>query len=51
MVYRRRDNKTGKHRPGWTFMARTETGWTGVGRRSGSRHLPTATCTGWGPQP
>jgi hypothetical protein len=39
MVYRRRDNKTGTLRPGWTFMARTETGWKQMGTRTDNKTL------------
>src|SRR5215208_375477 len=39
MVYRRRDNKTGRLRPGYTFMARTETGWKQMGTRTDNKVL------------
>ena len=39
MVYRRRDNKTGKVRPGYTFMARTQTGWKQMGSRTDNKTL------------
>jgi integrase len=39
MVYRRRDNKSGKLRPGWTFMARTQTGWKQMGTRTDNKTL------------
>jgi hypothetical protein len=39
MVYRRKDNKSGKVRPGWTFMARTQTGWKQMGTRTDNKTL------------
>ncbi len=39
MVYRRRDKKSGKLRPGWTFMARTQTGWKQMGTHTDNRTL------------
>jgi hypothetical protein len=42
MVYRRRDNTTGKLRRGWTCMARTETGWKQMGTRTDN---PAHPCT------
>ena len=39
MVYRRMNKQTGKLRSGWTFMARTETGWKQMGTRTDNKQL------------
>jgi hypothetical protein len=39
MVYRRRDKKSGKLRPGWTFQARTQTGWKQLGSGTHNKTL------------
>jgi hypothetical protein len=35
----RKDKKSGKVRPGWTFMARTHTGWKQMGTRTDNKTL------------
>jgi integrase len=39
MVYRRMNKKSGKLRPGYTFMARTQTGWKQMGTRTDNKAL------------
>jgi len=39
MVYKRLDKKSGRVRPGWTFQARTQTGWKQMGTRTDNKTL------------
>ena len=47
MVYRRLDKKSGKVRPGWTFMARTQTGWKQIGTGTNNKMLSAKVAGMW----
>jgi hypothetical protein len=47
MVYRRLDKKSGKLRPGWTFMARTQTGWKQMGTGTDNKTLSVKVASMW----
>ena len=47
MVYRRRDKKTGKLRRGWTFKARTQTGWVQLGTWTENKTLSVKVAGMW----